>query len=150
MPTVAPESRVSGWGEVAGTASRARDAERRAARYLVEVHKKFSIAFACVPFVLVGIVLALRFPRGGMGLVIGGAMAVFAIFWVGLTAGEALADKGYVSPWLAMWSPNLVLGMVGVIGLIMVNRESGSTRGGDWNEIAQWFGDLRRRVLGRA
>ena len=150
VPTVAPESRVSGWGEVAGTASRARDAERRAARYLVEVHKKFSIAVACVPFVLVGIVLALRFPRGGMGLVIGGAMAVFAIFWVGLTAGEALADKGYVSPWLAMWSPNIVLGTVGVIGLVMVNRESGSTRGGDWNEIAQWFGDLRRRVLGRA
>lgn len=150
MPTVPPDSRVSGWGEVAGTASRARDAERRAARYLVEVHKKFSIAIACIPFVLIGIVLALRFPRGGMGLVIGGAMAVFAVFWVGLTAGEALADKGYVSPWLAMWSPNIVLGTIGVIGLVMVNRESGSTRGGDWNEIAQWFSDLQRRVLRRA
>ena len=149
-PALAPGSRVSGWGEVAGTASRAREAERRAARYLVEVHKKFSISVACVPFVLIGIVLALRFPRGGMGLVIGGAMAVFAVFWVGLTAGEALADKGYVSPWLAMWSPNLVLGTIGVIGLIMVNRESGSTRGGDWNEIAQWLEDLRRRVLRRA
>ena len=150
LPSLTPESRVSGWGEVAGTASRARDAERRADRYLVEVHKKFSIAFACIPFVLVGIVLALRFPRGGMGLVIGGAMAVFAVFWVGLTAGEALADKGYVSPWLAMWSPNLVLATVGAIGLVMVNRESGSTRGGDWNEIAQWLDDLRRRVLRRA
>ncbi len=149
VPTLAPGSRVSGWGVVAGTASRAREAERRAARYLVEVHKKFSIAVACVPFVLIGIVLALRFPRGGMGLVIGGAMAVFAIFWVGLTAGEALADKGYVSPWLAMWSPNLVLGTIGVIGLVMVNRESGSTRGGDWNEIAQWLDDLKRRMLRR-
>jgi lipopolysaccharide export system permease protein len=144
-PSIGSQHRVSGWGEVAGAAARGREADRRAAKYLVEVHKKFSIAGACIPFVLIAIVLALRFPRGGMGLVIGGAMAVFAVFWVGLTAGEALADKGYVSPWLAMWSPNIVLASAGVLGLIVVNRESGSTRGGDWNEIAQWLGDLRRR-----
>lgn len=141
---------LSGWGETSGATARIRDAGRRADRYLVEVHKKFAIAAACIPFVLVAIVMALRFPRGGTGLVIGGAMAVFAIFWVGLTAGEALADKGYVRPWVAMWSPNIVLSIVGVLGLIVVNRESGSTRGGDWEEIAQWLADLRRRVVRRA
>ena len=139
-------SGLASWPEVNGAAANERSAQRRADKYLVEVHKKFSIAAACVPFVLIGIVLALRFPRGGMGLVIGGAMAVFSIFWVGLTAGEALADKGYIRPWLAMWSPNIVLGIVGVIGIMRVNRESGSTRGGDWEEVMQWFGDLVRRL----
>jgi lipopolysaccharide export system permease protein len=139
-------SGLASWPEVNGAAANERSAQRRADKYLVEVHKKFSIAAACVPFVLIGIVLALRFPRGGMGLVIGGAMAVFSVFWVGLTAGEALADKGYIRPWLAMWSPNIVLGIVGVIGIMRVNRESGSTRGGDWEEVTQWFGDLFRRL----
>lgn len=151
-PILAPAERprsLSGWGEVTGTVSRGREATRLADRYLVEVHKKFSIAAACIPFALVGIVLALRFPRGGMGLVIGGAMGVFSVFWVGLTAGEALADKGYVSPWLAMWSPNLVLGALGIVGLILVNRESGSTRGGDWDEVTQWLSDRVRRLRRR-
>ena len=138
-------SALSSWPEVNGAASSERSAHRRADKYLVEVHKKFAIAAACVPFALIAIVLALRFPRGGMGLVIGGAMAVFSIFWVGLTAGEALADKGYIRPWLAMWAPNIILAIAGVIGLARVNRESGSTRGGDWEEIAQWAGDLFRR-----
>ena len=43
--------------------------------------------------------MALRFPRGGMGLVIGGGLLVFSIYYVGLTAGESLADRGLVSPW---------------------------------------------------
>lgn len=139
-------SALSSWPEVNGAASNERSAQRRADKYLVEVHKKFAIAAACIPFVLIAIVLALRFPRGGMGLVIGGAMAVFSVFWVGLTAGEALADKGYIRPWLAMWGPNLILAIIGVLGLMRVNRESGSTRGGDWEEITQWAGDLVRRL----
>ena len=145
QPVATASNAISGWGEVSGAAVRRREADRRAAKYLVEVHKKFAIAAACIPFVLVAIVLALRFPRGGMGLVIGGAMAVFAVFWVGLTAGEALADKGYFDPWIAMWAPNIVLSVLGVAGLMAVNRESGSTRGGDWNEVTQWLDDLRAR-----
>ena len=144
-PTVRT-SALSSWPEVNGAASNQRTAQRRADKYLVEVHKKFAIAAACIPFVLIAIVLALRFPRGGMGLVIGGAMAVFSVFWVGLTAGEALADKGYIRPWLAMWGPNSILAIMGVVGLMRVNRESGSTRGGDWEEITQWAGDLVRKL----
>ncbi len=145
----APPSRLSGRGEVTGTASRIESAERQSDRFLVEVHKKWAIAFACLPFALVGIVVALRFPRGGMGLVIGGAMGVFAIFWVGLTAGEALADKGILSPWLSMWAPDLVLSVLGLIGLVVVSREMGSTRGGDWQEMADWWGDRWRRAWRR-
>ena len=65
----------------------------------MEVHKKWAISLACISFVIVGIVMALRFPRGGIGLVIGGGLLVFSIHYVGLTAGESLADRGLVSPW---------------------------------------------------
>lgn len=141
-----PPAALSTWGEITSTVSTAEFASRRAAQFAVEVHKKWVIAVACLPFALVAIVLALRFPRGGVGLVIGGAMAVFSVFWVGLTAGEALADKHYIAPWLAMWSPILILSTIGLAGLMLVSREMGSTRGGDWEEVAQWLRDhLRRR-----
>jgi Lipopolysaccharide export system permease LptF/LptG len=148
----APRARVrlSSWSEVATAADRVREADRRAARYAVEVHKKWAISMACVSFVIIGIVLALRFPRAGIGLVIGGGLAVFSIHYVGLTAGESLADRGHLSPWIAMWTPNIVLTLLGVFGLVRVSRESGSTRGGDFQEIIDGIRHLLRRLRGAA
>jgi lipopolysaccharide export system permease protein len=140
-----PRVKLSSWSEVTSASERVREADRRADRYAVEVHKKWAISLACVSFVIVGIVMALRFPRAGIGLVIGGGLAVFSIHYVGLTAGESLADRGLVSPWVAMWTPNIVLTLVGIAGLVRVSRESGTTRGGDFQEIL----DGARHLLGR-
>jgi lipopolysaccharide export system permease protein len=140
--------KLSNWSEVATAADRVREADRRADRFAVEVHKKWAISMACITFVIIGIVMALRFPRGGIGLVIGGGLLVFCIHYVGLTAGESLADRGHVAPWLAMWSPNIVLTVLGVLGLLWVSRESGSTRGGDFREMIEGLGHLIRRLRG--
>jgi lipopolysaccharide export system permease protein len=143
------EPALSNWSLTATALDRGRDAERRAARYAVEVHKKWAISLACISFVIIGIVMALRFPRGGIGLVIGGGLLVFSIHYVGLTAGESLADRAFVTPWAAMWTPNIVLTIVGVLGLLRVNRESGSTRGGDFQEVLDAIRHLWRRLRHR-
>ena len=129
VPTVI-NGRLADYGSVSAAADRERISGRRAAKYLVEVHKKLSLMFAPIPFALIAVVMALRYPRGGMGLVMGGGMFVYAIFYVGLNAGESLADRGYLQPALAMWSPNIVLGILAIFGLIGVSREYGSARGG--------------------
>jgi lipopolysaccharide export system permease protein len=141
-----PKLRLSNWSEVATAADRVREADRRADRYAVEIHKKWAISMACITFVIIGIVMALRFPRGGIGLVIGGGLLIFAIHYVGLTAGESLADRGHVEPWIAMWGPNMVLTVLGVLGLFWVSRESGSTRGGDFREMVEGLAHLARRL----
>jgi lipopolysaccharide export system permease protein len=137
---------LSAYADVALTGDRMRDAGLRANRYLVEIHKKWAISAACISFVLVGIAMALRFPRGGMGLVIGGGLAAFSVYYVGLTAGEALADRGIVAPWVAMWSSNLIVTLAGIWGLAVVNREPGSNRGG---EYGSGFEGLRRIIRRR-
>jgi lipopolysaccharide export system permease protein len=137
---------LSNWSLTATAVDRGDDAGRRADRFWVEVHKKWAISFACMSFVIIGIVLAVRFPRGGIGLVIGGGLLVFSVHYVGLTAGESLADRGLVSPWLAMWAPNLVLTILGLIGLVRLSRESGSTRGGDFQEVLDNMRHLLRRL----
>jgi lipopolysaccharide export system permease protein len=143
------EPSLSNWSLTATALDRGRDAERRAARYAVEVHKKWAISLACISFVIIGIVMALRFPRGGIGLVIGGGLLVFSVHYVGLTAGESLADRAFVTPWAAMWTPNIVLTILGVLGLLRVNRESGSTRGGDFQEVLDAIRHLWRRLRQR-
>jgi lipopolysaccharide export system permease protein len=146
--SVAGRIQLSNWAQVATAADRATDADHRADRFLVEVHKKWAISMACISFVIIGIVMALRFPRGGIGLVIGGGLLIFSVHYVGLTAGESLADRGFVSPWEAMWTPNIVLTLVGLLGLVRVSRESGSTRGGDFQEVLDGIRHLFRRLRG--
>ena len=63
-PPSRPRVKLSSWSEVTSAADRVREADRRADRYAVEVHKKWAISLACISFVIVGIVMALRFPPG--------------------------------------------------------------------------------------
>ncbi|KPJ96884.1 MAG: hypothetical protein AMS20_17890 [Gemmatimonas sp. SG8_28] len=102
---------------------RSKTALTRESVYLVELHKKGSIALACIVFVLVGVPLALRFPRGGMGLVLGAGMAVFAVYYVGLIAGESLANRLVVHPFVAMYASNILMGVLGLGGLWLVQRQ---------------------------
>ena len=87
--------------------------DRRRNSFLVEIHKKFSIPFACLVFILVGGPLGIRTRRGGFAnMAI--AVAFFITYYLFLIAGEQLADRRFVSPAFAMWLPNMVFGLVGI------------------------------------
>jgi lipopolysaccharide export system permease protein len=90
---------------------------RQVNRYEVEIHKKYSIPFACIIFVLIGSPIALRMGRSGMNTAIALSIFVFLVYYVCLIGGEKLADRRFVSPIVAMWSPNIVFG-VGALWLI--------------------------------
>jgi lipopolysaccharide export system permease protein len=126
------------------------DTSRRAKnRYEIEIHKKFALAAACLIFVVLGAPLALRFPRGGVGLVLLVSLIVFALYYVGLIGGESLANKGLVPPFWAMWGTNVVLTVVGVVLLFRMGREDSSGRGGNWGDridrLRDWVNARRGR-----
>ena len=110
-------------------------ARLRRDRYALEIQKKFSLAAVCIVFALIGAPIALRFPRGGVGLVIGISFTIFALFYVGLTAGESLSNNGIVSPFWAMWAGNIVFLFVGLVLYARMGHEGGSSRGGDLREF---------------
>jgi lipopolysaccharide export system permease protein len=109
-------------------------AQRSRNRYEIEIQKKFSLAAACVIFVIIGAPIAVRFPRGGVGLVIGVSLLVFALYYVGLIGGESLANEGIIPPFWAMWGTNVILTLVGVVLFLRMGRDSTSNRGGDWSD----------------
>jgi lipopolysaccharide export system permease protein len=126
------------------------DTARRAKnRYEIEIHKKFALAAACLIFVVLGAPLALRFPRGGVGLVLLVSLVVFALYYVGLIGGESLANKGLVPPFWAMWGTNVVLTIVGVVLLFRMGHEDGAGRGGNWGDqidaLREWVNARRSR-----
>jgi lipopolysaccharide export system permease protein len=110
----------------------------------VEIHKKFAISVACIVFVLVGAPIAVRFPRGGVGLVIGFSLVIFAIYYIGLIAGESLADRGFMTPFWAMWAANIILTIVGLVLLARMGRVTATTRGGDIADLMETLRGLFR------
>ena len=115
-------------------------------QFRVEIEKKFAIATACIVFVLLGAPIALRFPRGGVGLTIGVSLGVFGIYYVGLLGGEALADRALVDPGIAMWATNILLGLVGVVLTARLGSEGSTSRG---SETSEWWGRLLERFRRR-
>jgi lipopolysaccharide export system permease protein len=83
-------------------------------RYRVEMHKKFSIPFACIAFILVGAPVGMMARRGGFAVAMALSLGFFVVYWAALIAGEELADRGLVSPFLSMWGANILLLFSGV------------------------------------
>jgi lipopolysaccharide export system permease protein len=114
---------------------RAQMEQRTANQYTVEYHKKFAIPVACIVFVLIGAPLAVRFPRGGVGMVIAISLTIFGVYYMSLIGGESLGDRGHVSPFLGPWGPNVVFGILALYGLTRIGKETSTTRGGGWDDL---------------
>jgi lipopolysaccharide export system permease protein len=133
--------------DLASAVQRVKDIEEQVRDLDVEIHKKYSIAVASLVFVIVGAPLALRFGGGGIGMVLSTSMAIFALYYVGLIGGEALAGRGYVTPLVAMWIVNFIMTVLGVLGLATMGRETATARSSMWDQMLQAFRDFAATVF---
>ncbi len=109
--------------EVVSESRQVRGALKRVRQLNVEYHKKYSIPFSCIVFVLLGAPLGIRSKRGGVGMGAGIGILFFLVYYLFLIGGEQLGDRGIVSPPLAMWAPNILFGGLGVFLTLATCRE---------------------------
>ncbi|MCB0753367.1 MAG: LptF/LptG family permease, partial [Ignavibacteriae bacterium] len=83
--------------------------------YWVEIHKKYSIPFACIVFVLIGAPLGTMTRKGGLGVAAAISLGFFLVYWAFLIGGEKLSDRGLLSPFWGTWTANIVLGILGIV-----------------------------------
>jgi lipopolysaccharide export system permease protein len=140
-PSVRPTARDDGSSAFAQSlarlqiaSARVSDAKTNGSRYAVEIQKKFALAAACAVFVIFGAPVGLRFPRGGVGMVLGITVIVVGIYYVGLVAGEAMADRLKLTPFWGMWMGNVLFSVTGAYFMVKVQRSGATARGGDWHE----------------
>ena len=86
----------------------------RIAQFLVEVHKKFSIPFACIVFVLIGAPLGMLTKKGNLGYAALISAFFLTYYWISIIQGEKLADRLFISPFMGMWFANITLGIAGI------------------------------------
>ncbi|MEN6444815.1 MAG: LptF/LptG family permease [Candidatus Cloacimonas sp.] len=81
----------------------------------VEYHKKFSLSFAIVIFILIGIPLGLMTRTSGIGMSFSVSSVIFLVYYIALNAGEQLADKGNIPPFISMWLANIVFLLLAIL-----------------------------------
>jgi lipopolysaccharide export system permease protein len=93
-------------------------------RFSVEWHKKFAIPTACFVFGLLGLGLSLGSKKEARSAAFALSIAVIFIYYVLIRLGEQAGDTGVLSPFLAMWSANIVLGVAAAVLLFLNHREA--------------------------
>jgi LPS export ABC transporter permease LptF/LPS export ABC transporter permease LptG len=132
---------------------RADPATRNLAR--VEMQKRFAIPAACLALGILAVPLGFTNRRGGKSSGFALSIGIFALYYLLITQGEESARVGKLSPVLAMWMPNLLLGAVGAMLLVQRNRDlplipRRLRRWRGWRRGAEllrgWSGAERRRI----
>jgi lipopolysaccharide export system permease protein len=75
----------------------------------IELHRKFTLAFACVILFLIGAPLGSIIRKGGLGTPLVFAVIFFVIFHLLNTFGEKFVKGGVMSPFSGMWLSTGVL-----------------------------------------
>jgi lipopolysaccharide export system permease protein len=91
---------------------------------MVEVHKKFALAAACIVFILIGAPLGVMAKKGGMAVGLGLSLGFFVLYWAFLIGGEELADRQIIPAFWAMWSANILIGGAGTYILVKSAKEA--------------------------
>lgn len=110
--------------KISSTLSNKKYFEKQIYKYKVEIHKKFSIPFACIVFVLIGAPLGIRARKGSLGVGISFSIGFFLLYWACLIGGEELADRQIIPPFLAMWFANILVGAFGIYLTVRTVRET--------------------------
>ena len=93
-------------------------------KFRVEIHKKFTLAIACILFTLVGAPLGILVKRGGITIASALSITFFLIYYILLIWGEQLADRNLLNPGIGSWLPNIILFISGIIILRQSNKKN--------------------------
>ena len=98
----------------------------------VEYYKKFALPFACLAFGLIGIPLGFIVKQNGRMIGLGIGLGVILLYYLLLQVGQNTGLNGQLHPALAMWVPNLVVGVFGI--LLMTAMMSEGMFRARWNK----------------
>lgn len=100
-------------------------------RYEIELHRKFTLSFACLLLFLIGAPLGAIIRKGGLGMPLVIAVVFFVAFHILNISGEKLAKSDTVAPWLGMWMSSIALLPIAFI-LIKAARNDSRIFTADW------------------
>lgn len=83
--------------------------------FLIEKYRRTASPFSAFILSVMGLSLASRKVRGGMGLHIGVGIALSFAYILFMTVSTTFAINGNMSPLLAVWMPNLMFSLIAIV-----------------------------------
>lgn len=113
----------------------------------VEVQRKFSIPFACLVFAALGVPLGIQPSRSVHSRGFSVSLVLIFLYYLLLTFGQNLGERGTLPPLLAVWLPNAVLSVVAAYLLSRAARETNAGQAALWDRLVAGF---RQRLTWRS
>ncbi len=113
-------------------------------RFAVEWHKKFAIPSACIVFGLLGLSLSLGSKKEARSAAFALSIAVIFVYYILIRLGEQAGDTGVMTPFLAMWGANIVMGSIALI-LLWLNLREAAFDPLDPRHYLTWVPMVKRR-----
>lgn len=88
----------------------------------IEKERRYASAAAAFILTLIGASLSMKKTKGGMGLNIGIGLLLSFSYILFTTVTSQFASSGLTSPWIAMWIPNFVYLLIGIILYIRASK----------------------------
>jgi Predicted permeases len=83
--------------------------------FLIEKYRRFANPFAVFVLTLIGVTLSSRKIRGGIGMNIGIGLGLSFSYILFLQFASQFCLKGNLGPMLAMWIPNIIYSVIGLV-----------------------------------
>jgi LPS export ABC transporter permease LptG/LPS export ABC transporter permease LptF len=104
----------------------------------IELHRRLAIPFAVLPFSLLGLSLGISTKKGGRtyGFVL--SLGLVLLFYTLFFNGIRIARIGTVPPWLGLWEANVILTLLGIVFIILAERNKSILQGFTHREWKLW------------
>ncbi|MBR1923080.1 MAG: LptF/LptG family permease [Paludibacteraceae bacterium] len=90
------------------------DHQRYIRKHAIELHRKFTLAFACLIFFFIGAPLGAIIRKGGLGAPIVISVVLFIIYYIIDNAGFKMAREALWPVWQGMWLSSAILLPIGI------------------------------------
>jgi len=93
-------------------------------RHGIEMHKKFTLSFACLIFFFIGAPLGAIIRKGGLGTPLVISVLLFIVYYIIDNTGYKMARDGKVEVWAGIWLSSSVLLPLGVFFTYKAMKDS--------------------------
>ena len=81
---------------------------------LIQYYLKFALPFACLIFTMIGAAVSFQSHRRSSAMGMGLSIIIILTYYIIYSLGLALGINNFISPILAAWTPNIIIGMISI------------------------------------
>lgn len=119
------------------------DYQRYIRKHEIELHRKFTLAFACLVFFFIGAPLGAITRKGGLGMPVVISVVMFIIYYIIDNTGYKMAREALWPCWAGMWLSSMVLLPIGIFLTYKAATDSALFNPEAWMKI---FGKVKRFI----